>query len=154
MGALFQTAPLFEVYRRLGAAYGLPLLIERVGARGGSTAAFLATAQGDALVDRVVSIEPGVPAAGWPAAYEKMLAPLPPGGAYELIVHLAYDDDEMRGATADHPDWGARWRQSDFDLVRSQAFRDFLRAQGFTLVGWRDLARARGAAARPSPVTP
>src|SRR5436305_5231128 len=45
MGSLFQTAPLFEVYRRLGAAYSLPLLIERAGARGGAEAPFLANAQ-------------------------------------------------------------------------------------------------------------
>ena len=137
MGALFQTAPLVGVYRRLGEAYGLPLLMERAGERG----------QADALVDRVLALEPGVPASGWRAAYEKLLAPLPPG-AYELIVHLAYDDDEMRGATSDHPDWGAAWRQSDFDLVRSPEFRRFLDTQGFTLVGWKDLARAGGAKAR------
>jgi len=51
----------------------------------------------------------------------------------------------MRGATWDHPDWGAAWRQSDLGLVSSQAFRDFLRDEGFVLVGWRDLARARRA---------
>jgi len=62
---------------------------------------------------------------------------------YELIVHLAHDDDEMRGATSDHPDWGAAWRQSDFDLVRSDRFRDFLKSQGFVPVKWGDLARAR-----------
>jgi chitin disaccharide deacetylase len=137
MGALFQTAPLFAVYRGLGASYRLPLLLERSGAR----APFLAEAQGDALVDRVLSLEPGVPASGWMAAYQKLLDPLPPG-AYEVIVHLAYDDEEMRGATSDHPDWGAAWRQSDFDLVRSAPFRDWLKARGFTLVRWRDLDRA------------
>ena len=142
MGSLFQTAPLFEVYRRLGADYGLPLLIERLGERGGAAAPFLTNAQGDALVDRVLAIDPGVSASGWREAYEKLLAPLPPG-AYEMIVHLARDDDEMRGATADHPDWGAAWRQSDFDLVQSAAFRDFLKAKGFTLVKWSELARAR-----------
>ena len=52
-----------------------------------------------ALIDRVVSISPGVEPAGWMAAYEKLLAPLPPG-VYQLIVHLAYDDEEMRGADA------------------------------------------------------
>ena len=31
-----------------------------------------------------------------------------PTGVYELIVHVAYDDEEMRGATADHPDWAPR----------------------------------------------
>jgi chitin disaccharide deacetylase len=140
MGTLFASAPLFAVYRRLGADYGLPLLLERQ-SREGDPAAFSPGAQADALVDRVVSIDPGVSAAGWAAAYEKMLAPLPPG-VYELIVHLAYDDDEMRGATSDHPDWGAAWRQSDFDLVRSDRFRDFLKAQGFVPVKWSELSRA------------
>jgi len=139
MGTLFGSPALFDVYRRLGAAYDLPLLMERTGDRG-EASGFTPGAQADALVDRVVSIEPGVSPAGWPAAYEKMLAPLPPG-VYELIVHLAHDDDEMRGATSDHPDWGAAWRQSDFDLVGSAWFRDFLRSHGFVPVKWSELAR-------------
>ena len=142
MATLFRTPEFFEVYRRVGAAYDMPLLIERLGERGGSESSWNPGAQADALVDRVVSIEPGVPASEWLVAYKKMLAPLPPG-AYELIVHLAYDDDEMRGASYDHPNWGAAWRQSDLDMVKSQAFRDFLKEQGFVLVRWRDLAKAR-----------
>jgi predicted glycoside hydrolase/deacetylase ChbG (UPF0249 family) len=141
MAALFQTAPLFEVYRRLGTRYDVPLLLERLGRRGGADSPWAVGALATALVDRVVSIDPGVPPEGWLAAYRALLEPLPPG-VYQLIVHLGYDDEEMRGATADHPDWGARWRQSDLDLVRSAEFRDFLRQQGFVLVGWRDLARA------------
>jgi len=70
-----------------------------------------------------------------------MLQPLAPG-VYELIVHLAFDDDEMRGATWNHPDWGAAWRQHDFDMVKSPEFRQFLKDQRFVLVGWKDLARA------------
>lgn len=143
MGTLFASAPLFDVYRRLGAAYDLPLLLERR-RREGPPSGFSPGAQTDALVDRVLSIEPGVAPSGWAEAYEKMLAPLPPG-VYELIVHLASDDDEMRGATADHPDWGAAWRQSDFDLVRSDRFRRFLEAQGFGPVTWRELSRAPAA---------
>ena len=144
MGALFGSPALLEVYRRLGTAYELPLLLERRTPTTPDEASFVSGAQADALVDRVLSLNPGVAAAGWLEAYEKMLAPLPPG-VYELIVHLAYDDDEMKGATWDHPDWGAAWRQSDFELVKSPAFRDFLRAQGFVLVKWSDLARARPA---------
>jgi predicted glycoside hydrolase/deacetylase ChbG (UPF0249 family) len=132
MGALFQSPALLAVYQDLGKTYGLPLLLQRSGDGG----------RDDALIDRVLSIEPGVPASGWMAAYQKMLEPLPPG-VYQVIVHLAYDDEEMRGATSDHPDWGAQWRQSDLDMVRSPAFRDWLKAKGFTLVRWRDLARSR-----------
>jgi hypothetical protein len=141
MGTLFRSPELFAVYRRLGADYHVPQLLERQGERGGAESPWVTGATDAALVDRVVSISPGVTAANWEAAYEKLLAPLPPG-VYELIVHLAYDDEEMRGATHDHPDWGAAWRQQDLDLVKSPGFRDFLRAQGFVLVSWRDLARA------------
>ena len=137
MGTLFRTAPLLDAYRRVGKEHGLPVLLAREG--DGPPGASVPDAE--ILVDRVVGIEPGVPAAEWRAAYERLLAPLPPG-VHELIVHLAYDDAEMRGATADHPDWGAAWRQQDLDLVRDPAFREFLRAQGFVLVTWKDLAKA------------
>lgn len=142
MGALFQTPELLDVYRRLGREADVAVLLEREGERGGTRAPWAAEAAKAALLDRVVSIGPGVPPGEWLAAYQKLLAPLP-AGAYELIVHLAYDDAEMRGATADHPDWGAAWRQADFDLVRSEDFRGFLRDQGFVLVNWKDLDRAR-----------
>jgi hypothetical protein len=142
MATLFRSPALFDVYRRLAESYNLPLLLERLGARGGAEADFLTGAQDDALVDRVLSIAPGVSAADWQGAYERMLAPLPPG-VYQLIVHLAYDGDEMRGATSDHPDWGGAWRQQDFDLVKSDSFRKFLADQKFVLVGWRELAAAR-----------
>jgi chitin disaccharide deacetylase len=138
MGTLFRSPALFEVYQRMGAAYDLPLLLERQGDRNSPEEPF----RHAALIDRVVSIAPGVPAEGWLAAYKELLAPLPPG-VYELILHLGYDDEEMRGATWDHPDWGAAWRQSDFDLVRSPAFQQFLREQGFILIDWADLAAAR-----------
>lgn len=142
MATMFRSPALFEVYRRMGASYGLPLLLERMGERGGESASFDTGSEKDALVDRVLSIAPGVAAADWQRAYEKMLAPLPPG-VYQLIVHLAYDDEEMRGATSDHPDWGAAWRQQDLDLVKSESFRKFLADQKFVLVGWRELAKAK-----------
>jgi predicted glycoside hydrolase/deacetylase ChbG (UPF0249 family) len=142
MATLFRKPDFFEVYRGLGKRYGLPVLLERMGERGGDQSGLPEDAREEALVDRVLSIGPGVPKAEWGAAYERLLAPLPPG-VYQLIVHLGYDDEEMRGATHDHPDWGAEWRQNDLDLVRSPRFREFLKQQRFVLVGWRDLARAK-----------
>lgn len=142
MGTMFRSRELFDTYRRIGDVYGLPVLMERQGDRGGAQASWQTGADPAALIDRVVSISPGVHPADWMAAYEKLLAPLPPG-VYQLIVHLAYDDEEMRGATSDHPDWGAAWRQSDLDLIRGAAFRQFLKRQGFVLVTWKQLSGAR-----------
>ena len=141
MATLFRTPELFSIYRKVGTEAGVPFLIERLGERGGAASAWAVGPQADALVDRVISINPGPTAATWASEYEKMLAPLPPG-VYQLILHLAYDDDESRGAMGDHPNWGAGWRQQDLDMVKSQRFRDFLKKQGFVLVKWADLAKA------------
>jgi predicted glycoside hydrolase/deacetylase ChbG (UPF0249 family) len=142
MATLFHTPELFAVYRRLGESYHLPQLIERLGERGGAESPWLESAAKAAPVDRVLGINPGVAPSEWFAEYKKILEPLPPG-TYQLIVHLAYSDDEMRGATWDHPNWGAAWRQSDLDLVKSDEFREFLKAQHFTLTTWRELGRKK-----------
>jgi predicted glycoside hydrolase/deacetylase ChbG (UPF0249 family) len=138
MAALFRTPDLYKLYVKLGHAYGVPILEEWEGTHGplGMT-----PLPDEMLVQKVISIEPGVDAKDWTAWYEKQLAGLSPG-VYQVILHLAYDDDEMRGATSDHPDWGAAWRQHDLDMVKSPEFQKFLKDQGFILVGWKDLAKA------------
>jgi hypothetical protein len=139
MAALVQSPELFKVYVKMGHEFRLPILLERTGAHG--LPAGVELPADEVLVENVVTMEPGVDAKGWLDWYKKELTPLKPG-AYQLIVHLAYDDDEMRGATWDHPDWGAAWRQQDLDLVKSPEFRQFLKEQGFVLVTWKELAKA------------
>ena len=140
MGAVMTTPDLFAVYRKLGEAYRVPILFERMGTHSPQGI----TVPEDLLVERVVTMEPGVEGKDWLDWYKKALTPLAPG-VYQLIVHLAYDDDEMRGATWNHPDWGAAWRQHDADTMKNPEFQKFLRDQGFVLVTWKELAKALGA---------
>jgi predicted glycoside hydrolase/deacetylase ChbG (UPF0249 family) len=133
MGAIVTTPDLTKVYLGLGQAYKLPLLLDN--------RADAIAAPGTVLLNQLLQMNAGTPKSQWLDAYKKMLAPLPPG-SYQLIVHLAYNDDEMQGATYDHPDWGAQWRQNDLDLVRSPDFQKFLKDQGFILLAWKDLAKA------------
>jgi|HubBroStandDraft_6_1064221.scaffolds.fasta_scaffold169957_1 predicted glycoside hydrolase/deacetylase ChbG (UPF0249 family) len=138
MAALFGTTDLYKIYLKMGHSYGLPILEEWEGVHGPLG---VKPPVEEMLVQKVISIDPGVPAEKWAAWYEDQLKTLGPG-VYQIIVHLAFDDDEMRGITKDHPDWGAAWRQHDFDMVKSAEFHQFLKDQGFTLVGWKDLAKA------------
>jgi predicted glycoside hydrolase/deacetylase ChbG (UPF0249 family) len=133
MGAIVTTPDLIKAYLGLGQAYKLPLLLDN--------RAEAVAAPGTVLLNEILEMRPGTPKSQWLDAYKKMLAPLSPG-SYQLIVHLAYNDDEMQGATYDHPDWGAEWRQNDLDLVRSLEFQQFLKDQGFILLAWKDLAKA------------
>ena len=121
-------------YVKLGRAYGLPLLLDHRELQ-------VEASPSAVLIDRILALEPGVSPDQWLTAYKNILQPLPPG-TYELIVHLAYADDELRAATYDQPNWGAQWRQNDLDLVKNPEFQKFVREQGFILVSWRDLAKA------------
>jgi len=140
MLALFRTPALFSIYQKMGSDFHLPILAARTGTEH-ALPAFVSMSADLVLIDDVFEMSPGVDAKNWQNWYRKTLTPLGPG-VYEVIVHLAYDDDEMRGATFDHPDWGAAWRQHDFDMVKSEEFQKFLKDQGFILVGWKDLVKA------------
>jgi predicted glycoside hydrolase/deacetylase ChbG (UPF0249 family) len=138
MEALFESAGLYQVYRKIGHAYGLPILQAKAGSH---APVGMSPPAEEILVEKVIEINPGIDAKDWTSWYRKQLEPLGPG-VYQMIVHLAYDDEEMRGATYDHPDWGAAWRQHDLDMTRSAEFRQFLKDQGFILVTWKKLAKA------------
>jgi predicted glycoside hydrolase/deacetylase ChbG (UPF0249 family) len=95
----------------------------------------------DLVVDHTVTMEPGVPAEKWADFYAQALKNLQPGVTV-FIIHLAYDDEEMRAATRERDTWGAAWRQRDFNFFTSAEFRALVGEQNIKLVNWRDLARA------------
>ncbi len=41
----------------------------------------------------------------------------------------------------DHPDYGAAWRQRDFNAVTSSNFKKALEKNHIILVGWKDLKK-------------
>jgi chitin disaccharide deacetylase len=138
MAALFGSPVLAKVYQDLGREYSMPILVEAAGTFAPQQRSL--TPEPMHTITQVLSIASGVPEREWLNWYKNALAPLKPG-VYELIVHLAYDDDEMRAATSHHPDWGAAWRQSDLETVSSSEFQQFLKDQHFILVKWRDLGK-------------
>ena len=140
MGTIVSTDDLTAVYLATGQAYKLPVLLSRKDNAHDMDLSKLHLPPNAIVLDGVLEIMPGVPQSRWLDAYKKMLQLLPPG-TYQLIVHLAHNDAEIQGATFDHPDWGAEWRQNDLDLVQNPEFQKFLKDQGFILISWRDLAK-------------
>jgi hypothetical protein len=96
----------------------------------------------DIAVDRIISIDPRVQAEGWSKFYVDAIKSMQPG-VTEMIVHIAYDDAEMRATTADHPDWGAAWRQRDFEFFTSDTFRRLLQENHIKLITWREIGKAQ-----------
>jgi predicted glycoside hydrolase/deacetylase ChbG (UPF0249 family) len=139
MGTLYQSKALFDVFLRVGREYKLPVRIAKTWF---SRADFLPSSltPDDVFIDRVLDINQQVPPQDWAKFYSDALSKLEPG-VTEIVIHLAYDDGEMRGATFDHPDWGAAWRQRDFDYFSSDAFRKVLEDNKIKLITWRELGK-------------
>jgi predicted glycoside hydrolase/deacetylase ChbG (UPF0249 family) len=137
MGTLYQTRPLFEALMRVAREEKLPARVSRAHARQPHIAAVLKP--DDIVIDHIISIGTGVKDEEWADWYTAELEKLQPGVA-EVIVHLAYDDGEMRAIAVDHPAWGSAWRQRDFDFFTSERFRKVLRDNDIKLITWRQLA--------------
>jgi len=139
MGTLYQNKALFEVFLKVAREYKLPVRVARAWF---GRADFLPTTlkPDDVFIDRVLDINQTVAPGDWAKFYTEAIKKLEPG-VTEVVIHLAYDDAEMRGATADHPDWGAAWRQRDLDFFTSDAFRQLLRDEKIKLITWRELGK-------------
>jgi predicted glycoside hydrolase/deacetylase ChbG (UPF0249 family) len=139
MGTLYQNKELFEVLVRVARENKLPVRIAKTWF---SRTDFLPSvlSPDDVFVDRIVDINPDVAAGNWSKFYTEAIQKLEPG-VTEIVIHIAYDDAEMRAATFDHPDWGAAWRQRDFDFFTSEAFRKLLREHQIKLITWRELGK-------------
>jgi chitin disaccharide deacetylase len=131
---------LFEVFLRVAHAYKLPLFVTRDWF---AEHPYLegSLSPDDIVIDHTVTIEPSVPAEKWGAFYTTALENLQPG-VTEFVIHVAYDNEEMKAATRERATWGAAWRQRDFDFFRSEEFRHLLQERNIKLVTWRELAHA------------
>jgi hypothetical protein len=139
MGTLYQNKALFEVFLRVARSQKLPV---RVARSWFTRADFLPEVlkEDDVYIDRVLDINPSVTPQDWGKFYSDELKKLEPG-VTEVVIHLAYDDAEMQGATFDHPNWGAAWRQRDLEFFTSDAFRKVLQENQIKLITWRELGK-------------
>src|SRR5215213_9031496 len=138
-GTLYQNKALFEVFLRVARSLKLPV---RVAKTWFARADFLPSTlrPDDVYVDRVLDINPSVAPQDWARFYSDALKKLEPG-VTEVVIHLAYDDAEMRAATFNHPDWGSAWRQRDFEFFTSDAFRKILQENQIKLITWREVGK-------------
>jgi hypothetical protein len=136
MGVLFTKPALMAVLVNVAHEYHLPFLMLKI--PGMPPDMYSALNPTDVILDRVFMAAPPIKPEDWLSYYTHILKTLPPGLS-ELIVHLAYDDAEMKAITADHPDYNSAWRQRDFNVVTSPEFRRALEENHIELVSWRKL---------------
>jgi predicted glycoside hydrolase/deacetylase ChbG (UPF0249 family) len=131
---------LFELVVRLGREYGVPVALSR---NWFPSRPYLAQSFGPSVIaaDREIHVSHDVPAERWTDFYTDVIRSLLPG-VTELVIHVGYDDAELRALAGGCENWGAGWRQRDFDFFTSSVFRKLLQENDIELVTWRDWRRA------------
>jgi len=105
---------LFEAALRLAHQYKLPFFVTRDWFTEYPYLQYVLGPE-DVVIDHTVTIEPSVTPEKWGDFYADALRHLQPG-VTELVIHLGFDNDEMRAATRERSTWGAGWRQRDFNF--------------------------------------
>ena len=139
MGTLFSKAEYLETLIKLGREYKVPVLL--------SKPAFLYaynlnldsfTNNKDVLLDMIYMANPEDYKKGMGNYYTGVLQSLQPGVS-EIIIHTAFDDGEMQAVTIDHADWGAAWRQADYNFFTGENCKKLLQENNIHLITWREI---------------
>jgi predicted glycoside hydrolase/deacetylase ChbG (UPF0249 family) len=138
MYALYSTPELFRTYARVARSYKLPFL----GVFDSPTGALRSElTPSDIVPDAVIMRLQKGTLEEWRKYYLDAIRNLKPGLTV-ILVHLGYDDAELRAVTTGWDSWGADWRQRDYDVLTSAEFRQSLKDNNVVLVTWRDIQKA------------
>ena len=140
MFAALATPEIFAAYLRVAREQHLPAFIPADQVRRNPALAALVR-PGEILVDRLVIAGTRTRPEDWPTFYSDVIRNLEPGTITEIIVHLAYDDAEMRAVGAGVEAYGSAWRQRDLDFFTSPAATQLLAEYDVRLTTWRELGR-------------
>ena len=141
MGTLYQSRQLFETLLKIARENKLPIRVSKEMFKQMNYLPEILKPE-DVVLDRIISIDPSVSNEGWAKYYSDELRNLSPGVS-EIVIHIAHDDPEMKAITVDHPNWGAAWRERDFQFFTSEAFRKMLDESKIKLITWRDLRKVQ-----------
>ena len=74
----------------------------------------------------------------WFKLYSSKIKSLLPG-LNVFLLHLGYDNEELKAVTIDHPEYGSLWRQLDYDVFNSKEIKKILKDNDIRLVTWGEI---------------
>lgn len=139
MGTLFGSLDYAKILIKLGREYKVPVMLNQAGFKMMFNMDIKdVITDKDVLVDQIYGANPADYKNGMATYYKGVIQSMKPG-LNLIIVHAAYANDEMHAITTDHPEWGAAWRQADFEFFTSEACSNILKEQKIQMVTWREI---------------
>ncbi|MDG1091926.1 MAG: polysaccharide deacetylase family protein [Flavobacteriaceae bacterium] len=138
------SAEVMDIYRRLGEEYDLPILINKEILNMSGLDPLINIEEDDLVIDKVhyglfKHFENGL----LQEYYSNVLDELD-AGLNMILIHPAYDDDEMKGITINHPNYGSEWRQLDLESFTSKENEERLQKNNIQLITWSEIKSLRG----------
>jgi predicted glycoside hydrolase/deacetylase ChbG (UPF0249 family) len=138
MYALHHSLGFLKAYLKVGHEFNIPVFIPRELESSLHIKLDTVVSRRDVIVDTIFTQQDEDYKAGTNNFYTTGLKNLKPGLTY-LIIHTAYDDDEMRAVTIGYDGWGAAWRQKDYDFFTSPQCAQLLKDNKIYVVTWREI---------------
>jgi hypothetical protein len=140
MGSVLASAAMMEMFQRVGREYHLPVLAPVNYLQMVAPKLLKVIDPGTIVVNDFIMAYTMTPADKWKNFYVYNIQHLKPG-LNELVFHLAFDDDEMKAITVNHPDYGSAWRQQDYNYATSPGFKQLLKKENVYLITWGDIQK-------------
>ncbi len=138
MGAAVSTPEFTAAYMKIGKEFDLPVLLDPRIYQMEDPAINALINDKTVVMDAIHTALPTDYEKGMAQYYTSVFRSLKPG-LHCLLIHLAYDDEEMKAVTIDHPTWGAAWRQADYDFFTGPECAKILEEENIILITWREL---------------
>tara|TARA_Y100000385_G_scaffold163089_1_gene169044 strand:- start:764 stop:1756 length:993 start_codon:yes stop_codon:yes gene_type:complete len=103
----------------------------------GADRAFIESAVGESVANTLI-VSDIYKYDDWYKLYSSKIKSLSPG-LNVFLLHLGYDNEELKGVTIDHPEYGARWRQLDFEVFNSNEIKQLIIDENVKLVTWGEI---------------
>lgn len=138
MGTAMSSPDFLAAYIKLGKEFQLPVLVDKRMPLLKDDKIVELLDKNTVLTDMTYTAGPKDYDAGMAQYYTKVLNNLDPG-LNSLLIHLAYDDAEMKAVTIEHEYWHSAWRQADMDFFSSPQCKKLIKENNIVLVTWREL---------------
>jgi len=132
-----------KIYKELGEKYDLPVLLnsqlmEMVGLNAKKN-----IEEKDLLIEKVhygkfEYFEKGKLQDYYKGIFNNLIS-----GVNLILIHPAFDDQEMKGITINHPNFGSEWRQIDFNSFTSEYSKSQLQKNNIELITWNDIKKVK-----------
>lgn len=138
MGAAVSAPQFLQALLKLGREYKLPVHVGKEFSKVFKYDFSQYLTNNDVLVDRTIIATLPDYKKGMDAFYTERIKSLQPGLSV-ILLHAAYDNEEMKAVTIDHEDYGATWRQHDVNFFTSEKCKKLLAEEKIKVITWREI---------------